>query len=176
METPNEAGSVPQIYTKGDTLYYKRVPERAPRERSCARRKAWGRTSFRALREGKGDRLQCSLRPDPAAAWPRGRSRRFTQKGTLFTINAFLKGLRGNGPALAGRLGEGRAFALCARERVIAFNARSGPIPLLPGWWMRVEGRFRMRRRRTSLGAAFRGLDLWVWLVWFTHGTHVDSL
>ena len=42
----------------------------------------------------------------------------------------FLKGLRGNGPALAGRLGGGEAFALCARARVIAFNARSGPIPL----------------------------------------------
>jgi hypothetical protein len=132
--------------------------------------------AFALCASGWGDRLQCSLRPDPAAAWPRGQSRIFTQNGTLFTINAFLKGLRGNGPALAGRLGEGRAFALCARERVIAFNARSGPIPLLPGWWMRVEGRFRMRRRRTSLGAAFRGLDLWVWLVWFTHGTHVDSL
>ena len=50
----SEAGSVPQIYTKGGTLYYKRVPERAPRDRSCARRKARGRTGFRAVREGVG--------------------------------------------------------------------------------------------------------------------------
>ena len=42
----------------------------------------------------------------------------------------FLKGLRGTVPTLAGRLGGEGAFALCARARVIAFNARSGPIPL----------------------------------------------
>ncbi len=41
-----------------------------------------------------------------------------------------LKGLRGTVPTLAGRLGGEGAFALCARARVIAFNARSGPIPL----------------------------------------------
>ena len=39
-------------------------------------------------------------------------------------------GLRGNGPALAGKLGGGSAFALRAMARVIASNARSGPFPL----------------------------------------------
>ena len=64
------SGSVPPIYTKGATLYYNGVLERAPRERSCARRKTPG---------GGGD------------------------------------------------------FALRASGSVIAFNARSGPIPL-PLW------------------------------------------
>ena len=86
------------------------------------------------MREGRGDRLQCSLRPNPAATSARGRawgrSHVFTQKGTLYTITVSLKGLRGTVPALAGRLWGGGAFALCARARVIAFNARSGPIPL----------------------------------------------
>jgi len=41
-----------------------------------------------------------------------------------------LRWLRGTGLALAGRLGGGGAFALRARDRVIAFNARSSPVPL----------------------------------------------
>jgi cbb3-type cytochrome oxidase subunit 3 len=41
-------------------------------------------------------------------------------------------GFRGNGPALAGKLGGGSAFALRAMARVIASNARSGPFPLPP--------------------------------------------
>ena len=40
--------------------------------------------------------------------------------------------LRGTGPALAGKLWRGSAFALCATEGLIASNARSGPIPLRP--------------------------------------------
>ena len=40
--------------------------------------------------------------------------------------------LRGTGPALAGKLWRGSAFALCAMEGLIASNARSGPIPLRP--------------------------------------------
>ena len=45
----------------------------------------------------------------------RGRSHLFTQKGPLHTITVSLKGLPGNGPALAGRLGGGGDFALRAR-------------------------------------------------------------
>jgi hypothetical protein len=91
---PPRAGSVPHIYTKGATLYYSDAivigpvtgcPEAirwgngksralgwmrlgVPRERSCARREARGRMGFRAVRDGNGDRFQCSLRPVPAAA------------------------------------------------------------------------------------------------------------
>ena len=107
----------------------------APRDRSCARRERWDRRSFRAVARGgiRVSTFQCSLRPDPAAAG--GRSHLFTQKGTLFTILMLLQGLRGIGPALAGNVGTGGAFALsreggsgCGRS-----NARSGPIPLPPG-------------------------------------------
>ena len=63
----------------------------------------------------------------------RGRFNLFTQKGPLFTITVSLKGLRGNGPALAGRLGGGGDFARARGVGVIAFNARSVPIPL-PLW------------------------------------------
>ena len=40
----------------------------------------------------------------------RGRSHLFTQKGTLFTMLMSLPGLRGNGPALAGKLWKGWSF------------------------------------------------------------------
>ena len=40
----------------------------APRHRACARRKARGWMSFRAMRGGWGGRLQCSLQHGPAAA------------------------------------------------------------------------------------------------------------
>ncbi len=43
-------------------------------------------------------------------------------------------GLRGTGPALAGKLWRGSAFARCAMEGLIASNARSGPIPLRCGF------------------------------------------
>ncbi len=39
-------------------------------------------------------------------------------------------GLRGTGPALAGKLWRGSAFARCAMEGLIASNARSGAVPL----------------------------------------------
>jgi hypothetical protein len=39
------------------------------RERSCARREAWGSRSFRAARRVVVDRFQCLLRPVPAAEW-----------------------------------------------------------------------------------------------------------
>ena len=40
--------------------------------------------------------------------------------------------LRRTRPALAGKLGEGTTFALCARDLLIASNARSGLAPLPP--------------------------------------------
>ena len=63
-------GSVPPIYTKGDTLYYTDVVAGAPRDRSCVRRERWDRRSFRAVARGgiRVSTFQCSLRPDPAAA------------------------------------------------------------------------------------------------------------
>ena len=67
----------------------------------------------RCARGGEVDRFQCSLRPDPAPL--RGRSHLFTQKGTLLTIQLPLRWLRRTGPALAGNMGTGGAFAL-ARE------------------------------------------------------------
>jgi len=115
---------------------------RAPRDQACARRETLERMELsRCARGGGFDRFQCSLRPDPAAAvffgsaGPglrncRGRSHLFTQKGTLSTLLLSWQGLRGTRPALAGKLGGGGAFALCAREGLIASNACSGPIPL----------------------------------------------
>ena len=41
-----------------------------------------------------------------------GQSHLFTQKGALFTILMLLRWLRGSGPALAGNVGTGGAFAL----------------------------------------------------------------
>ena len=49
-------------------------------------------------------------------------------------MRGLLCGLRGTGPALAGKLWRGSAFALCAMEGLIASNARSGPIPLRCGF------------------------------------------
>ena len=59
----------------------------------------------------------CSLRSYPAAAQGLlfgvgGQSHLFTQKGALFTILMLLRWLRGSGPALAGNVGAGGAFAL----------------------------------------------------------------
>lgn len=48
---------------------------------------------------------------------------------------------RGMGPAFAGRLEQGSAFALRARDGVIAFSARSDPHPLLLGSGMVPKGR-----------------------------------
>ena len=59
----------PTYLHKGATVYYRDALQWSPRERSCARRKALGRWGLRAVRERWGDRLQCSLRPDSAAAW-----------------------------------------------------------------------------------------------------------
>ena len=59
-------------------------------------------------------------------------------------------GLCGIGPALAGKLGGGSAFALCAGFFWIASNARSGSIPLP------LAGRVVWER-----GEAFR---LWIWV------------
>jgi len=49
-------------------------------------------------------------------------------------VRGLLCGLRETGPALAGKLWRGSAFAQCARGGVIASNARSGPIPLRCGF------------------------------------------
>ena len=53
-----------------------------------------------------------------------------------------LQGLRGTRPALAGKLGGGGAFALCARQGLIASNTRSGWVPLRMGlgWVFRKAG------------------------------------
>ena len=52
---PLEAGSVPPIYTKGDTLYYTTdVVAGAPRERSCARREALERMELSRCARGEG--------------------------------------------------------------------------------------------------------------------------
>ena len=95
------AGSVPPIYTKGDTLYYyRRVPLAKESGSEGSRRVAAGLRgtspalagklrrgwSFRAVREGKVRSLPM-LAPDRSrCASSRGRSHLFTQKGTLITI------------------------------------------------------------------------------------------
>ena len=68
-----------------------------------------------------------------AYLWLRGRSLIFTQKGPLQTIALCLLGLRGIGPALAGNVGTGWAFALCARGnsvRTFLCSLRTDPAPL----------------------------------------------
>ena len=130
-------GSVPPIYTKGDTLYSSAVVAMAPRDQALRSQGSLGEEGFsRVARGGEVDRFQCSLRPDPATLrflgavqnractrrergdrWSaaRGRSHLFTQKGTLLTIQLPLRWLRRTGPVLAGNVGTGGAFAL-ARE------------------------------------------------------------
>jgi hypothetical protein len=137
------------------------VPGGASRGRACARREALGRKGFRAARwGGKGVRLQCSLRPGPAGArwlgwrWGCAGGGAVVEEGARL-LRRFhgvsvcggwvcrsgdgavcLVGLRGVGPALAGRLWGGKAFALRAEEeRVFASNARSDPAPRAPGGW-----------------------------------------
>ena len=66
------------------------------------------------MREGGFDRFQCLLRPGPAPLVAprncRGRSHLFTQNGTLSTLLLSWQGLRGTGPARAGKLWKGWAF------------------------------------------------------------------
>ena len=50
----SQKGSVPPIYTKGDTLYYADVVAGAPRERSCARREALERMELSRCARGEG--------------------------------------------------------------------------------------------------------------------------
>ena len=83
------------------------------------------------MREGKVRSLPM-LAPDRSrCASSRGRSHLFTQKGTLLTIleglllptswgvsegsRRVVAGLRGTGPALAGKLGERMELSRCAR-------------------------------------------------------------
>ena len=55
---------------KGQAAGSGRIAGGAPRDRACARREARGEGIAFALRaRGLGDRLQCSLRLGPAAAW-----------------------------------------------------------------------------------------------------------
>ena len=70
----------------------------------------------------------------------RGQSRISTQKGALFTINVFLEGLRGNGPALAGKLGGGSAFALRAGFFVDRFQCLLRTAPAAACWAYGVGG------------------------------------
>ena len=62
----------------------------------------------------------------------RGQSHLFTQKGTLSTLLLSLQGLRGIGPALAGKRGGGGAFALCARDGFVRLQGslRADPAAL----------------------------------------------
>ena len=50
----SQKGSVPPIYTKGDTLYSADVVAGAPRDRSCARREARERMEFSRCARGEG--------------------------------------------------------------------------------------------------------------------------
>ena len=86
---------------------------------------------FALCARGGFDRFQCSLQPGPALA-SGSVSPIYTKKGTLYTMALSFKWLCGPGLALAGRLGE-EERSRCARgDRVIAFNARSSPVPLPP--------------------------------------------
>ena len=137
----------------------------APRDRSCARRERWDRKSFRAVARGgiRVSTFQCSLRPDPAAAgacvvggylsvfWDLTLGFKLCRWVEVFGWGLRCRSgdgvgsrvwLRGIGPALAGNVGTGRAFALsreggsgCRRS-----NARSDPIPLPPvrAWWVAI--------------------------------------
>jgi len=74
--------------------------------------------AFALSREGDQDVDVPMLAPDLSRCRPGavvgvgGQSHLFTQKGTLFTILMLLRWLRGSGPALAGNVGTGEAFAL----------------------------------------------------------------
>ncbi len=90
------------------------------------------------MREGEeGDRFQCVLRPDPAPL-------------------RFLGGSAGSGAAHTGKLGEGKAFALCAKGKgVIASSACSGPTPLRCGFWVGSAGPGAAHAGKLRGGRAF---------------------
>ena len=122
----------------------------------------WGGRVF-ALRAGEERVFASNARSDPAPRAPGGwggaevgaskdggaRGLRRFHGGSLWGVVCrsgdgvvCLVGLRGVGPALAGRLWGGRAFALCAgEERVFASNARSDPAPRAPVLALPLGGR-----------------------------------
>ena len=154
-EIPNPLGSVPPIYTKGDTLYSVVVVARAPRDRASARRETRGEDgAFARCARDWGDRHQCSLRTVPAAAPGKANRLRVPPIYTKWGIPTYNLWVTGRGrrtgwvpPGLAPRdcactrrkaAREDEVFARRARGFwVFAFNARSGAVPLLPlcGAW-----------------------------------------
>ena len=115
-EIPNPSGSVPPIYIKGDTLY-STVVVRAPRNQAFARRETLERRGLFAL---------CA-RGESAGVGPT-----YLHKRGHSLLYCRCKGSAEPGLCSQGNSGEDRAFALCAREGLIASNARSGPVPLPP--------------------------------------------
>ena len=128
----------------------------APRDRSCARRERGDRRSFRALAlTGSGCR-RSNARSGPiplppvrawwvAICWSFGIGRlglrfidglRFLGAGCVVGLAMGLSrgwGLRGIGPALAGNVGTGGAFALRARGEGDRFQCSLRPDPAAAG-------------------------------------------
>ena len=67
----SQKGSVPPIYTKGDTLYSADVVAGAPRERSCARRETLERMELSRCARGRvpSPPMLAPARSRSAAAW-----------------------------------------------------------------------------------------------------------
>ncbi len=83
------------------------------RDRSCARRERGGRSGFRAVREGASGCGRSYARFGPVPRRLGAVSGRTGTRGGECAGGGF----RGIGPALAGNVEAGRAFALCARGR-----------------------------------------------------------
>ena len=128
------SGSVPHIYTKGDIPYYLVLPAglRGSGPALAGRLGVGG--AFALCARGSGDRLQCSLRPDSAAAscgvgcgvgpsllHKRGHSL-LSYPPCLRSAESVLRSQEGSGKEGLSRFARGMGL--------IAFNARSGPVPL----------------------------------------------
>ena len=158
------AGSVPPIYTKGDTIYYyRRAPLAKESGSEGSRRVAAGLRgtspalagklrrgwSFRAVREGKVRSLPM-LAPDRSrCASSRGRSHLFTQKGTLLTILE-VPFLAIWGQAAEAGSGKGSGSGMNGSGGPGCFGSRTGRLRVNPGRVALGQSGIPWRSRRGS--------------------------
>ncbi len=100
------------------------------RDRSCARRERGGRSGFRAVREGASGCGRSYARFGPVPRRLGAVSGRTGTRGGECAGGGF----RGIGPALAGNVEAGRAFALCARGRQDVDVPMLAPARSRGGW------------------------------------------
>jgi hypothetical protein len=118
------------------------------RDRSCARRERGGRSGFRAVREGVSGCGRSNARSGPVPLPLRG-----SVVGLALGVSRGWE-FRRIVPALAGKLGGGGAFALCAMGRLDRFLCLLRPGPAAASWFgPGQEGSGKVRRSECPNGA-----------------------